>query len=295
MARIVLIVGVQPGPAGKTGLMMALWWGMREAGIPALPLKPYASVNWYRDYGLYMEWRAKGAPFSREALLFKEAGCRLRFYEVNPVCNVETPLRPEYFLEAGAPGQLFAYSADPGRSSVATRVTLMGGGAVNYGFINGKLVQRGVSLLGREEVAKITSSLDRVETIWGFEDYSEAVAANAAMAIARAVEELSSRGFALLVEGFSDAAFVPGISQDVHLVLAVYPGSVIVYEPSRYMAAIVVRSHVGGGGVARFRDVASLVRPRGVYRLAPLSAGMLPEDIYRRNRGVVEKIVSELE
>ncbi len=293
MARLIMVLGALPRPVGKTGLVLALLWGLREIGVRALPVKPVSVVDWYADYDLYLRWLEEGRPFPREALVFGEAEPRLGAEEANPVCIVKTPLNPGYFLEAGSPGQLYVYEADASRSSVVARITLLGEERVSYALVNGKLLTRGVTRISREEVERITRRLDRVESVWGYGDYADAVAANSAMAVAQGVEWLSGRSLAAVVEGLGDAAFIPGITSDIHLVVVVYPGSVLVYDPVRYLAAVAVKGRVAKS--LRFRDIFEFLRPRAVFPLEPVSSGMLPEDIYRRNRVSVEKILGFLE
>ncbi len=290
MARLLLVVGALPGPVGKTGLVLALLEGLREVGLAASPVKPVALVDWYRSYGLYLEWRERGFPFAGEAEVYREAGARGSVEELNPVCIVSTPLRPEYFLEEGSPGQLYVYEADSSRSTVAARVSVVGEPVVSYGFVNWKLVSRGVSLITAGELEAVLRRLDRVERVWGYREYGDAVSSAAAEAVERALEFHSERSLAVVVEGLGDAAYLPGLGGRVDLVAAVYPGSVAVYGGDRYVAAVALR----GRRAVSFRDVFPLLRPLGVYRVEPVAAGMLPEDIYRRNRGVVEKILGFL-
>jgi len=293
MARLIMVLGALPRPVGKTGFVLALLWGLREIGVRALPVKPVSLVDWYADYDLYLRWREEGMPFPREALVFQEAEPRLGVEEASPVCIVRTPLNPGYFLEAGSPGQLYVYEADASRSSVVTRITLLGEERVGYALVNGKLLARRAARISREEIERITRRLDRVESVWGYGEYADAVAANSAIAVARGVEWLSEKSLAVVAEGLGDAAFIPGVTSDVHLVVAIYPGSALVYDPLRYLSAVAVRGR--SARALRFRDIFEFLRPRGVYPLEPVSSGMLPEDIYRRNRASVEKILGFLE
>lgn len=297
MPVVILVIGSRPTPVGKTRASLTLLKGFDEIGLKPFFVKPFAAVNWYENYDLYLQWEHYGKPFSSEFLAISEMGERSDPSEVNPVCAVTSPLRIEYFIESGSAEQIFKYESDFGRSVVLTRVSLLrDNGATDITLINSKVVKREISLLDEKKVRRLSKSSSRINEIWGFNDYADSVMINASLAIKEDIEYLAKRNIALIIEGYGNLAFpVPGLKK-IDLVVAVHPGYALLYSPERYLSAVYVKEKViKGMSAVTFEDVFGLLTPLAQIRLEPVSSNETLETSVRKNIHFVDTVVSLLE
>ena len=298
MAVTLLIVGVKPGPSGKTEVALILLSALERIGLKPAFIKPFSAVNWYENYDLFLKWRDLGKPFSKEYLILREA---FDFREdpsiLNPVCAVASPLKIEYFLDSGSPEQLFRYEGDFGRSVVLTRITFLREKSfLDYYLVNAKIVKREISLLKQEDISRLTRSASKISEIWGFNDYADSVMMNSALAIKESLSLLVRQQVAVIIEGYGNLAMpVPGLRK-VDLIVAVYPGYALFYEPKRYVSAVYVKERVVKGmNAVTVEDIFNLVNPTAKVRLSPHIPGESLETLVRRNAELAETAITILE
>lgn len=297
MSIVILVIGSRPGPVGKTKASLILVKGLAEIGLKPFFVKPFAAVNWYENYDLYLQWEHYGKPFSSEFLAIKEIDDKKDPSEVNPVCAVTSPLRVEYFIEGGSAEQVFKYEGDFGRSVVLTRISLLrDDGPTDLILVNSKIIKRNISLLDEKTVRRLSKSSSRINEIWGFNDYADNVMMNAALAIKEDIEYLMRRNIALIIEGYGNLAFpVPGLKK-IDLVVAVHPGYALLYSPERYVSAVYVKEKVVRGmSAVTFEEIFGLLMPLAHVRLEPVASNETLETIVRKNIQFVDTVISLLE
>jgi len=259
-----------PHPLGKTQLAQRLVRGLAEVGYRAVHVKPIALLDAYRDWLHLREYGlVAGEAVSARELL----GAREPAELLNPVAMLTVPVSAKAFYDYSVPRSFFVYQADEARRLVAVRIASPdAGGVKSLALVNPVLLERGLSLMGREEVLGL---LKRVDTFEEVRDRAQVLSrANtlAASAVKRCLEHLSERYRVLVVEGYSDGAWPPG-SLEVRpaAVLAVAPGQVVAYDPGKFVA--VVGASAGVRGNVRLEDVAGFIHPEAYFRLPPPGLG----------------------
>lgn len=275
---LVLIVGMARERVGKTALAEGLAAGLRELGFKVGLMKPTGFLDWYRDYATVREGAELGMLASREAF---EARLLLGMRDppevLNPLAGLIAPLNLKAFYDYRVPRSFFIYQADVARRLVALRVTVFrGGGPASRGYVNRTLLEKGLTLLGREEVEDLLRRVEHVEEVHTPRELAVAAAGRAPEAIRSCLAHLSARYRVMIVEGLGDAAWpLSDLSISVHAVIAVAPGVAVAYDPERYRLAVKLKAEVSGE--VRLEDIADYLVPRAYFKLPPLSCGELPE------------------
>ena len=261
---VVLVLGMLPAPVGKTQVAQGLVRGLAEVGFKAAHMKPTALLDAYRDWLHLREYGlvAREAVSARELLGVREPAELL-----SPVVMLTVPVSAKAFYDYSVPRSFFVYQADEARRLVAVRVASPeAGGLRSLALVNPVLLERGLSLMGREEVMGL---LKRVELLEEVRDRSQMLSrANslAASAVEKCLAYLSERYRVLVVEGFSDGAWPLGsLGVRPAAVLAVAPGQVVAYDPAKFAA--VVGASAGVRGSVRLEDVAGFIHPEAYFRL----------------------------
>ncbi|RLE96876.1 MAG: hypothetical protein DRJ96_05330 [Thermoprotei archaeon] len=275
---LVLIVGMTREGVGKTALAEGLAAGLKELGFRVGVMKPMGFLDWYKDYAVVREGAEEGVLASREAF---EARLLLGLRDppevLNPLAGLVAPLNLKAFYDYRVPRSFFVYQADIMRRTVVLRVTLLKAGeTVSQGYVNKTLLEKGLTILDRDDVMNLLKRADRVEEVYSPHELAAIVASRAPEAIRSCLSRLSTKYRLIIVEGLGDAAWpLSDLSIGVHAVVAVAPGMAVAYDPERYKLAVELKAEVSGE--VRLEDIADYLTPRAYFRLPPLSYGELPE------------------
>jgi Predicted P-loop ATPase/GTPase len=228
LAAIVLVLGLLQEPAGKTRVAQRLVQELAEVGFKALHVKPAALLDAYRDWLHLREYGlvAREAVSARELL-----GAREPAELLNPVAMLTVPVSAKAFYDYGVPQSFFVYQADEARRLVAVRLASPDvGGVKSFALVNPVLLERGLSLVGREEVLGLLKRVEALEEVRDRAQMLSRANALAANAVERCLSRLSERYRVLVVEGYSDGAWPLGsLEARPAAVLAVAPGQVVAY------------------------------------------------------------------
>ncbi|RLF03999.1 MAG: hypothetical protein DRK00_07680 [Thermoprotei archaeon] len=275
---LVLIVGMVREEVGKTALAEGLAAGLRELGFRVGVMKPMGFLDWYRDYPVVREGAEEGMLASREAFEVRLLlGLRDPPELLNPLAGLVVPLNLKAFYEYRVPRSFFVYQADIMRRTVVLRVTTFRAGEpVSQGYVNRTLLEKGLTLLSRDDVRDLLKRVNHVEEVYSPHELAAVAASRAPEAVRSCLAHLSTRYRLIIVEGLGDAAWpLSDLSIDVHAVVAVAPGVAVAYDPERYKLAVKLKAEVSGE--VRLEDIADYLVPRAYFRLPPLNYGELPE------------------
>ena len=288
---LVLVVGMVREGVGKTALVEGLAAGLREIGFRVGVMKPVGFLDWFRNYTAVRESSEEGILASREAF---EARLLLGLRDppevLNPLAGLSAPLNLKAFYDYRVPRSFFVYQADIARRTVALRVTTFREGrCVSRGYVNRRLLEKGLTLLSSKELEGLFKRVDLVEDVDSHRELAAAAAESAPEAIRSCLAHLSTRYRIVLVEGLGDVAWPLGeLSIEVHAVIAVAPGMAVAYDPERYKLAVRLKAEVGGE--VRLEDLVDYLTPRAYFNLPPPSYGELPETRAEKLSPLVEYI-----
>ncbi len=290
-------MGLVPQRVGKTWVVSGLLAGLRERGVRCCGLKPLSSHDWYMDYGTTALSLREGLPLSGDVLELREAaGADEPLCVLNPVHLVLAPPDPAAFVELRVPGMYYVYVRSLDKRVLASRVTLLEAGSpALLGYLNEGASRRGVMAVGPGEVARALRRVDSLRRVGSAREVLRATEELAPRAIGGALDLLSGRYRVLVVEGYLDHAWTLPPREPVDLVVAVAPGSLLVYDPARYAGAISVRAQGRLGGHVTLSDVFPLLTPVRSFRLEPMGGLEPPETKAERVGELVDLVVALLE
>ncbi len=237
----VLVVGLKGVDSGKTTFSRALLSHLRDEGLDVCGFKPMAGNNIWYDYDVVSRALSEGRLFGRDAGLLKEESSGDVPEElINPVHRLWA--EPSIIDAAsGVPAFIldritfWPEGEDDGENEDDDEAEAKGGnGALNFLVENANVHLNGEKKL----LKKLYPKAAEVHCVEDASDLNCLVEAHYGRAIGSARRKIASEHDALVIEGYSDAAFPAGDVCDLDLVVGVEPWRISVYDPQRYMEAV---------------------------------------------------------
>lgn len=250
----ILIVGFKEVNSGKTTVALALLRYLRENGVNACGFKPKAGNNVWYDFDIIYESLMQGRLYGKDAKLMRgESQTELPEEVISPIHRLWS--MPPVDYETAFPEIPYF---------IIDRITFCRNHYEHYIIINKTLpFEHGVECF----INRLCQRAARVIYITGLKDLNE-ISNLYEEAIESAYKTISQRYDFIVYESYSDNALPwNGIEGKVDLVLAIEPGRIYLYDPSKYF--LTLRLLKGFRKEVATNNIRGLIKPMKTVKIPP--------------------------